>query len=78
MLSLIEEIDEIGESSNAFMGIKVSIIETPGIIHGGRFLYFDECSFLLIIIRVRGDILLSTLIPPFDNTEVIIHFKLSN
>ena len=75
MLSLIEEIDEIGECSDAFTGIKVGIIEATSTVHGGWFLYFDEGSFLFVIIRVGGNVLLSALIPSFDNTEVIIHLN---
>lgn len=78
MLSLIEQIDKVSKGSDTLVGVKLSIMKTPGIVHGWWFIDFDKSCFIFVTVRVGGDVLPSTFIPTLEQTGVIIHFKLSN
>lgn len=73
MFALIEEIDKVSESTDAFSSIELCVMETPSIVNGGRFIYLDESGLLFVVFRIGTNVLLTGLVPTLYQIDIVSH-----
>ena len=50
MFSLVEEVDEVGESADAFGAIELGLVEAAGIVHGAGLVdAYEGCLFFGVV-----------------------------
>ena len=73
MFALIEEIDKVSESTDAFSSIELRVMEAPCIVNGGRFIYLDESGLLFVVFRIGTNVLLTGLVPTLYQIDIVSH-----